>query len=171
MLELHAADLLERQSASAISLSALTVDRSSERVFRRSFPVEDLGVQRMVRATGMRFALRTDLSRYYQAIYTHSIPWAIHGKSTAKANRGHALYGNLIDACVRNSQDQQTLGIPIGPRSSDLIAETIGAALDRELQERLGSLRGTRYIDDFHLYFRFLKLRSDNLSLRVSSGK
>ena len=104
-------------------------------------------------------------------IYTHSIPWAIHGKSTAKANLGHALYGNLIDACVRNSQDQQTLGIPIGPRSSDLIAETIGAALDRELQERLGSLRGTRYIDDFHLYFRFLKLRSDNLSLRVSSGK
>jgi reverse transcriptase-like protein len=75
-------------------------------------------------------------------------------KRLQKADRSSSLYGNLIDTCVRNTQDQQTLGIPVGPRSSHLIAETVGAALDRELQDELGPLSGTRYVDDFHLYFR-----------------
>jgi hypothetical protein len=110
-LESNAEDLLQKQADSAISLSAFTIDRTSERVFRRSFAIDDLGVERMVRAAGSRFVLRTDLSRYYQTIYTHCIPWAIHGKLAAKADRSSSLYGNLIDACVRNSQDQQTLAV------------------------------------------------------------
>jgi hypothetical protein len=152
-LAANAADLLHKQSDSTISLSAFKVYTSPGRVLRRSVAVEDLGVQRMMRAAGHRFVLRTDLSRYYATIYTHGIPWAIHGKTAAKANHSPSLYGNLIDTCVRDTQDQQTLGIPIGPKSSDLIAETVGAALDRELQERLGVVTGTRYVDDFHLYF------------------
>jgi hypothetical protein len=152
-LEANAADLLQKQSDSTISLSALAVHTGAGRVLRRSVPIEDLGAQRMMRAAGYRFVLRTDFSRYYPTIYTHSIPWAIHGKPAAKADRSASLYGNLIDTCVRNAQDQQTVGIPIGPRSSDLIAETVGAALDRQLHEELGVVTGTRYIDDFHLYF------------------
>src|SRR5439155_11238821 len=181
VLESNAADLLQGRSDSTISLSAFTIDGSSERVSRRAFPVENSGVERMVRAAGLRFVLRTDLSRYYQTIYTHSIPWAIHGKSAAKKDRSPALYGNLIDTCVRNCQDQQTLGIPVGPRSSDLIAETVGSALDRRLQEKLGPLKGTRYVDDFHLYFRSradaenalatLGLVAKNLELELNPSK
>src|SRR5262249_771837 len=57
------------------------------------------------------------------------------------------------DFAVRNTQDQQTLGIPVGPETSDLIAEILGAALDEQLQDSLPQLVGIRYVDDFHLYF------------------
>jgi hypothetical protein len=33
-----------------------------------------------------RSCLKTDISRYYHTIYTHSIPWALYGKAHCKAN-------------------------------------------------------------------------------------
>lgn len=56
--------------------------------------------------------VRTDINQFYGSIYTHSIPWALHGKATAKANRSPALLGNALDECVRNAQDGQTIGVP-----------------------------------------------------------
>jgi hypothetical protein len=31
-----------------------------------------------------RYVLKTDVARFYHSIYTHSIPWVIHGKAAAK---------------------------------------------------------------------------------------
>jgi hypothetical protein len=94
------------------------------------------------------------MSRFYPSIYTHSIPWALHGKSMARSDKD--LYGNKLDKRVRETQDKQTGGIPIGPDTSFLIGEVIGTAIDIELQQRLPHVKGTRYIDDFHLYFESL---------------
>lgn len=55
-----------------------------------------------------RYVLRTDINRYYQSIYTHSIPWAVHTKAIAKANRTMALIGNCLDLLTRAGQDGQT---------------------------------------------------------------
>jgi len=68
------------------------------------------------RRLGMRYVLLTDINRFYGSIYTHSIAWALHTKSTAKSNRTLSLLGNKIDYWVRMGQDQQTVGIPIGLR-------------------------------------------------------
>jgi hypothetical protein len=46
-----------------------------------------------------RYVLRTDISKFYHSIYTHSIPWAIHGKAYAKANRRVANLGNTLVPC------------------------------------------------------------------------
>ena len=64
------------------------------------------------------------------------------------------MYGDLIDESVRNTQDKQSIGIPIGPDSSFVIAEIVGTAIDKMLCERLNyQPRGFRFIDDYYLYF------------------
>jgi len=101
-----------------------------------------------------RYILRTDISRFYQSIYTHSISWAIHTKPFAKANRGMTHLGNRLDALVRSGQDGQTVGIPIGPDTSLVLAEILMQACDQELIAALPGVRGYRFIDDYELGFR-----------------
>lgn len=102
---------------------------------------------------GRRYSLRTDVTRFYGGIYTHSIPWALHTKAAAKANRSLALLGNRIDFWVRLSQDQQTMGIPIGPDTSLLLAELLMQRCDQALLARIPNLKGHRFIDDYELSF------------------
>lgn len=102
---------------------------------------------------GRRYVLQTDISRFYESIYTHSISWALHTKPAAKANRTLSLLGNKIDYWVRMGQDQQTVGIPIGPDTSLVLAELIMQRCDEELLARLPSLKGHRFIDDYELSF------------------
>lgn len=107
-------------------------------------------------AAGYRFALRTDISRFFPTIYTHSVPWAIHGKASAKQNRklAPAFFGNLLDLALRQGQDQQTIGLPIGPDTSHIIAELIAVAIDLELKKKLnGFPAGFRYVDDYFMFF------------------
>lgn len=102
---------------------------------------------------GSKAILFTDVADFYPSIYTHSIPWAFHTKAAAKANTSTALFGNKLDQLVRNAQDRQTMGIPIGPDTSFIIAEAILASLDAELMKRIPSLRGLRWIDEYELTF------------------
>jgi hypothetical protein len=103
---------------------------------------------------GSRYVLKADISRFYPTLYTHSIPWALHTKEVAKAKKkDSSLLGNLIDSATQATQHQQTLGIPVGPDTSDLIAEILGVALDQRMQEVFPDLKGFRYVDNFSLYF------------------
>lgn len=107
-------------------------------------------------AAGYRFVLRTDISRFFPTIYTHSVPWAIHGKALAKKNRKPTpkFFGNLLDLALRQGQDQQTIGLPIGPDTSHIIAESIAVAIDLELKKKLkGFPAGFRYVDDYFMFF------------------
>jgi hypothetical protein len=110
------------------------------------------------RATA-RFLLKTDISRFYHSIYTHSIAWAAHGKTVAKAERhskGH--YGNVLDKLVRKCQDDQTLGLPIGPDTSFILSEFVLAAAEKKFTEKIKRLNGFRHVDDYELCF---ETRSD----------
>lgn len=102
-----------------------------------------------VRSTS-KYVLTSDITKFYSSSYTHSIPWAIHGKGLAKAKRNDlSLLGNLLDLCTRNCQDQQTVGIPIGPDTSMVLSEVILAPLDIALSELIPSLNGFRRVDDY----------------------
>ncbi len=108
------------------------------------YPIR-LGVRR-----GAKFILHADVSQFYGSIYTHAIAWAVHGKANAKppaARRANTL-GNRLDKWVRNGQGQQTIGVPIGPDTSFVIAEIIGSAIDGEVLRRKRNARGYRRIDD-----------------------
>ncbi len=80
------------------------------------------------------------------------IGWAIHGKPASRADKVNALYGNRLDLWVRETQDKQTGGIPVGPDTSFLIAEVIASVIDEELQSAVPGVAGTRFMDDYHLY-------------------
>lgn len=102
---------------------------------------------------GRRFTLETDISRFYNSIYTHSIPWALHTKPVAKFNQSRTLLGNNLDYLIRMGQDRQTVGIPIGPDTSLVLAEMLMQQCDSKLSSQIPSLKGHRFIDDYELSF------------------
>lgn len=135
---------------SSLSVSKPQVNSTGDRALEANMSLDEIAKQRLLRSIGRRVCLRADIARFYPSIYTHSIPWALHGK--AESRRNAQLYGNSIDKALRDTQDQQTGGIPIGPDTSFLMGEVIGTAIDHMLSQET-RVTGTRYLDDFHLYF------------------
>ena len=86
--------------------------------------------------TGATHMVKADISKCFPSIYTHSIPWAIHGKATAKKNRDLMLEGNLLDRSCQILADSQTNGLAIGPHSSNVISEIILTKIDVTLLKK-----------------------------------
>ncbi|MES2267739.1 MAG: RNA-directed DNA polymerase [Bacteroidota bacterium] len=100
------------------------------------------------------FELKTDIAKYFPSIYTHSIPWAIHGKSVSKASKyDKSLLGNKLDACIQQTMYGQTIGLPIGPDTSLIVSELIGCAIDAQLSKVIPGIKGYRYVDDMYFFF------------------
>ena len=105
------------------------------------------------RLSSCRFIACTDIARFYHSIYTHSIPWAFHGKTEAKRDRSiqsSNVFMNRADAIIRSGQDGQTIGIPVGPDMSRIFAEIVGTAIDLEFQQRTSNKNYIclRHVDD-----------------------
>ena len=125
-------------------------------VDRAISPEHDLSERANFRAklrSTHRFLLKADISRFFPSIYTHSIPWAVMGKSVAKAaHAAHRLSGtwtDMTDVFSRSIFNNQTIGIPIGPDTSRLIAEVLLSRIDIELANKFKRIEGLRYIDDY----------------------
>jgi len=104
------------------------------------------------------YVLHADIADCYAAIYTHSISWALHGKSVAKEKRDDkSLVGNTIDAYIQDMRHGQTNGIPQGSVLMDLISEIVLGYADLELSNRLtvkniDEYRILRYRDDYRIF-------------------
>ncbi|WOF17254.1 RNA-directed DNA polymerase [Methanoplanus sp. FWC-SCC4] len=156
-LEIFWDDINEHFAKSQISLSTPIPDPESKRSFKRNISFRERTIKGILESNDARYCLCTDISRFYPTIYTHTIPWALHGKSVSKQNRHckKEYYGNCIDKSVRNTKDQQTSGIPVGPDSSHIISEIICTQIDIQLEELLNkNLKGFRCVDDICLFFR-----------------
>ena len=97
----------------------------------------------------------TDIADCYGSIYTHSIAWAVEGKSEAKQDQSESLLGNSIDKCIQRMQYNQTNGIPQGSVLMDFIAEIILAYVDHELSSKIESVEDykiLRYRDDYRIF-------------------
>lgn len=108
-------------------------------------------------ALNFEYVLHTDISDCYGSIYTHSIPWALHTKPIAKADRAKSLLGNIIDDHLRNMSYGQTNGIPQGSVLMDFIAEMVLGFADLELSEKLSKTaiedyQIIRYRDDYRIF-------------------
>lgn len=133
------------------------VDTKPGRAISSEHGLDDRVKHRVDLRTRARVILKTDINRFYPSLYTHAIPWALEGKATVKAAKAAgtlpSLWSNKLDALFRNMNDQQTIGIPIGPDCSLLIAEAVLSSVDCELQSVMPGIRGIRYIDDYELAF------------------
>jgi hypothetical protein len=108
---------------------------------------------KIARLSQYRFIAKTDISRFYHSIYTHSIPWAFHGKDRAKADRhpnSATVFLNRADHILRCGQDGQTVGIPVGPDTSRVLAEIVATAIDLEFRKRcdVEDITVIRHVDD-----------------------
>jgi hypothetical protein len=83
--------------------------------------------------------IATDIKNFYPSIYTHSIPWALHGKDYIRnQNRNnYNLLGNCLDKLFQNANDGCTNGIPVGPVVSDIVSEIVLSGVDRKLSKLL----------------------------------
>jgi len=157
------AELKSACSVSPISLTTPRYLKHGTRAISPRSPFDAIPVARASSRTASRYLLVTDVSQFYPSIYTHSIPWALHKKVIAKAKPSdYSLLGNVLDLAIRNGQDRQTIGIPVGPDTSLVIAEVILSSLDVQLTGTI-KRRGFRYIDDFACGFRTIAEAEDTL--------
>ena len=118
--------------------------------------------------------LKLDITNFYPSIYTHSIPWSLLGKDDSKIyfkikseNRSNfntilssdpkaILYNKAdkLDTLVRNCNDKQSIGFPIGPDTSLILAELISSRIDYEIKNEIGvfDYKCIRYYDDYYIY-------------------
>ena len=145
---------------SGLSFSKPVLDPAYPRAVRPSTTSHrDLLPQKAKNRAGCAAVVLSDISEFYHSIYTHSIPWALHTKQTAKTNARAQraarvnLLGDELDKLVRKAQDDQTMGIPIGPDTSLILSEIVLASCDEQLLAEMPGLRGLRYFDDFEFSF------------------
>lgn len=102
--------------------------------------------------------ITSDTSRFYSTIYTHSIPWALHTKKWCKDHlprvRLHiynASLGAKLDSAVRHCQENQSIGIPIGPDTSRILSEIVASSVDQRIDKltNLSSQQAYRNVDDW----------------------
>lgn len=109
-------------------------------------------------ALNFEYVLHTDISDCYGSIYTHSIPWALHTKDTAKEKKNDkSLIGNAIDEHLRDMSYGQTNGIPQGSMLMDFIAEMVLGYTDFELskkitEQNIEDYQIIRYRDDYRIF-------------------
>jgi hypothetical protein len=115
-------------------------------------PQSNRAVHRSEIYSSARYLVKADICRFYHSIYTHSIFWAMHSKPEGKSEEARkGKLGEKLDMLFRNLADRQTVGIPIGPDSSQIIAEMILCRIDRRLKESFGRLNCFRFLDDYEI--------------------
>lgn len=97
-----------------------------------------------------KYLVNADISNFFPSIYSHSIPWALKGKSFAKVNKGLSFWFNQIDFYIRSLKYGETNGVLIGPHASNLISEIILVKIDSVLVAK--GYRYIRHIDDYSCY-------------------
>ena len=109
-------------------------------------PEQDIVIQ-------SKYVALADISNCFPSIYSHSISWALVGKSFAKSKLkpiDKNEWFNQIDFSTRNLKNGETNGVLIGPHSSNLISEIILVAIDFELTQQ--GFKYIRNVDDYTCY-------------------
>jgi hypothetical protein len=90
-IEKHWPLLLQQLYPGRLAASRPRVTAVLERAVVPRYKQRELPKLRALKRRGARYFLRTDITQFYHAIYTHSIPWALHSKPVAKANKGKTV--------------------------------------------------------------------------------
>ncbi|WP_338608076.1 antiviral reverse transcriptase Drt3b [Pelagibacterium nitratireducens] len=108
--------------------------------------------------------VQIDVSKCFDSIYTHSLPWAVIGKSQTKFNleNSKATFGGRFDSLMQKLNQNETNGIVIGPEFSRIFAEIILQSVDVELEcamTKRAKLKHKvdyeifRYVDDYFVFY------------------
>lgn len=99
------------------------------------------------------YQIRLDINNFFDSIYTHSIPWAIHTKQVAKRKQNDkSLLGNKLDMFIRAMNGNQTNGVLIGNALSRIISEIILCTIDNDIDKEYKDLQYIRFVDDYYIF-------------------
>lgn len=107
--------------------------------------------------------VQIDISKCFDSIYTHSLPWSVLGKDQTKfkLNESKSTFAGRFDTLMQNLNHKETNGIVIGPEFSRIFAEIILQSVDDDLLKQLtkANLHHKvdyeifRYVDDFFIFY------------------
>lgn len=108
--------------------------------------------------------LKLDISKCFDSIYTHSLPWTVLGVEATKAQLklSTKTFGGRFDTLFQEMNQGETNGIVIGPEFSRIFAEIILQGVDKKLQAQLLEFDGKRsrvdyevfrYVDDYFIFY------------------
>ena len=104
--------------------------------------------------------MRLDIANCFYHIYTHSLTWAVKGKSVAKGQTKDDNFENNFDRLMQRCNYNETNGILVGPELSRIFAEIILQRIDLNVMEKLREKQLVygrdyevyRYVDDHCVY-------------------
>lgn len=134
-------------SKQQFSLDRIAISHEFERSVREiNFDIHSVK-KAFIKSTA-DWLVKTDINRFYPSIYTHSIAWAAYGKERVKGHLENykGSLADRLDLLVRACNRNQTVGIPIGPETSRIIAEVISARIDYEFRAKVSDI-AVRQID------------------------
>lgn len=100
---------------------------------------------------GQFYFVEADVSSCFPSVYTHALPWALVGLEEAKRRKNeHAAWFNQIDKKQRMLKRNETLGVPVGPATSNIACEIVLYPIDEAMRQK--GYRFSRYIDDYRAY-------------------
>jgi len=100
-----------------------------------------------------RYEIRLDINAFFDNIYTHCIPWAVHGITVAKKHRNDmTLLGNQLDKLMRALNYDQTNGILVGNAVSRIVSEIILCTIDEQISKKFPEISCCRFVDDYYIY-------------------
>lgn len=104
-----------------------------------------------------------DISKCFDSIYSHSLPWALLNKEIVKDNLGlsNQTFGGRFDMLMQNLNYGETNGIVIGPEFSRIYAELILQRIDFNVLQSLINIglefkihyEIFRYVDDYFVFY------------------
>lgn len=137
--------------------------------------------------------LKLDITKCFDSIYTHSLPWALYGKETVKdifvntkqKSRLDYTFGDKFDRLMQAMNQGETHGIIIGPEFSRIFAELILQKIDKIVNADLESDQSLpckhkvdyemfRYVDDYFIFYNDERMREkivERLQLRLKDYK
>jgi len=137
--------------------------------------------------------IKLDISKCFDSIYTHSLPWALLGRETAKEQRtpSKKTFAGVFDRIMQQMNYNETNGIIIGPEFSRIFAELILQSIDRSLYLKLRDepfhyfhkrdYEIFRFVDDYFVFhnddkikdviLRELQEQLKNFRLHLNTGK
>lgn len=102
---------------------------------------------------------KTDISKCFPSIYTHSISWAVKSKFYAKKHKSAFSFEGNFDKLMSELNYSETNGIVVGPEFSRIFSEIIlqridldvkKAISDADIKEHEYAIR--RFVDDFFIF-------------------
>lgn len=90
-----------------------------------------------------RYVVETDISDFYSRIYFHRIEHVLDDCQAPNSVR------KVIEGIIKFSRAKQSYGLPVGTAASRILAE--GLLSDTDQMIRAGSVKASRYVDDFRI--------------------